>query len=199
MGFVDLPDPQFSPPEHPAPLADYLLTGGVFSPDGQRLAAIQCFGGMSVIDLTDGKEIYHVLDAKQVIISPDGLTLAITKNDGDVVVKRINGLKMNRATANSSICLLDHGTGKERTRIDLPGTGVWAMAFSPDGKTLAATTGWEEGQIHFYETSTGKETRTITAPPIRTSGLAFTPDGSRIVTGMADTSVLIWNLRANAE
>jgi WD40 repeat protein len=71
------------------------------------------------------------------------------------------------------------------------------MAFSPDGKALAATTGWEEGRIHLYEVATGKETRTITTPPLRKSVIAFTPDGSRIVSGMADTSVLVWDLRSD--
>jgi WD40 repeat protein len=43
--------------------------------------------------------------------------------------------------------------------------------------------------------ATGKETRTIAAPTFRTRALAFTPDGSRLVTGMADTSILVWDLR----
>ena len=68
------------------------------------------------------------------------------------------------------------------------------MAFSPDGRTLAATTGWETGQIHFYEVATGREVRTIDTPAIRTKALAFSPDGSKIICGMADTSVLVWDV-----
>lgn len=75
------------------------------------------------------------------------------------------------------------------------GREVWAMAFSPDGKTLAATSGWESGRIHLYNVATGKETRTINGPAFRSPALAFTPDGSRLVTGMADGSVLVWDLR----
>jgi WD40 repeat protein len=40
------------------------------------------------------------------------------------------------------------------------------------------------------------EKRTINGPPFRSPALAFTPDGSRLVTGMADGSVLVWDLRS---
>jgi WD40 repeat protein len=76
------------------------------------------------------------------------------------------------------------------------GSEVWALAFSPDGKTLAATTGWDSGQIHFFDVASGKETRTIESPPLRSPALAYTPDGSRLVSGMADGSILVWDVQA---
>ena len=196
---VDLPQPQFSAPRFPAPSKDWKLTGGCFSSDGRKLAAITFLGGLGVADLATGKELYGVPDAQTVLVSPDDLTLAVTKTGGDLVVKRVDGMKLTQATANSSILLLDTSTGKEKVRMEVPGSPVWALAFSPGGKTLAATTGWEQGQIHLYETATGKETRLLNTPPIRTSALTFTPDGSRVITGMADTSVLVWDLRLIGE
>ncbi len=119
-----------------------------------------------------------------------------------------------------TIRLLDAGTGKEiqrmavdgskvwamwsmatattpgRTRMAVDGSKVWAMAFAPDGKTLAATTGWDSGRIHFFDVPSGKETRKIDSPPLRSPALAFTPDGTRLVSGMADGSVLVWDVRA---
>jgi WD40 repeat protein len=73
------------------------------------------------------------------------------------------------------------------------------MAFSPDGKTLAATSGWETGEIHLYDVASGREARTIVAPPLRSPALAFTPDGSRLVSGMADGSILVWDVRPARE
>lgn len=68
------------------------------------------------------------------------------------------------------------------------------MAFSPDSKILAATTGWETGQVRFFEVATGKEVYTLTTPPLRTPAIASTPDGSKVITGMLDTSVRIWDI-----
>ena len=94
------------------------------------------------------------------------------------------------------IVLVDTDTSAERIKIDVTGSEVWSLAFSPDSKTLAATSGWETGQTHLYEVATGKEIRTINTPAIRTPALTFSPDGSKLVCGMADTSVLIWDLQA---
>jgi WD40 repeat protein len=93
------------------------------------------------------------------------------------------------------IQLLDTETGKDLRRLTVVGSKPWAMAFSPDGKTLAATTGWDSGQIHCFDFATGKETGTVDAPPLHSPALAFTPDGSRLVTGMADGSILVWDVQ----
>ena len=95
-----------------------------------------------------------------------------------------------------AIVLVDSATCGEKTQVDVSGSDVWALAFSPDGKTLAATRGWETGQIHLYEVASGREVRAINTPAIRTPALTFSPDGSKLVCGMADTSVLVWDLEA---
>jgi WD40 repeat protein len=75
------------------------------------------------------------------------------------------------------------------------------MAYSHDDRTIAWTTGWAKCYIHLYDLARRKETRTITTPTVHSqwcvSALVFTPDGSRIVAGMTDTSVLVWDLRSD--
>lgn len=96
----------------------------------------------------------------------------------------------------ADIRLLDAATGKLFHQMGVEGSEVWAMAFTPDGKTLAATSGWEEGQIHLFDVATGKEVRTIHCPPLRSPALVFLPDGKRLVSGMADGALLVWNVAA---
>ncbi len=171
--------------------------------DGRRKAAVVgILSGLHVLDLEARKELFRIPEASLVAKSADERTLAIARHGTDRVIRRAGrgGLSQTPAMiqqyTSATIVLLDGRTGKETQTIAVPGSEVWALAFSPDGKTLAATTGWETGQIHLYDVAGGKETRTIDAPPLRSPALAFTPDSGRLVSGMADGSILIWDVRA---
>jgi WD40 repeat protein len=93
------------------------------------------------------------------------------------------------------ISLLDGETGQERLKIDVPGSDIRTLALAPDGKTVAATTAGTLDRIYLFDVATGKEMRTIESPPLRSSALTFTPDGTRLLSGMTDGSVLVWELR----
>ncbi len=51
--------------------------------------------------------------------------------------------------------------------------------------------------MHLYDVGDGREIQTIATPPGShgSLALAFTPDGSRLVAGMSDTSILMWDVR----
>ncbi len=80
--------------------------------------------------------------------------------------------------AGALIVLLDGETGKETRRISAPGTTVRGLAFSPDGKTLAATCGRARGQVRLYAVATGRLVRSFATPPISGPVVAFSPDGA---------------------
>lgn len=67
----------------------------------------------------------------------------------------------------------------------------WAMALSPDGKTLA--TGSFDKTIKVFDTGTGKEPRTLTGHIREVSGLAFSPDGRRLVSIDQDGVARMWD------
>jgi WD40 repeat protein len=52
---------------------------------------------------------------------------------------------------------------------------VWALAFAPDGKTLASAT--IKGEVKLWDVAAGKERFTLPQPPGEVYSLAFTPDG----------------------
>ena len=168
-----------------------------FFAEGRKLAIASISSGLHIIDVQSGKEIGRVPDAKLVAGSSDQQTVAIARGS-DSTYKRMGNESIGpEVSTRATIVLVDANTCQEKLQIEVPGTEVWSLAFAPDGKTLAATSGWETGQIHFYQVTTGKEFRTIETPAIRTAALAFTPDGSKLVCGMADTSVLVWDVGAS--
>jgi WD40 repeat protein len=74
---------------------------------------------------------------------------------------------------------------------------VWAVAFSPDGKTLATGAGgvWSptpgdgkkigkiEGEIRLWDVATGKEKAAVRRLPLTVYSLAFSPDGRTLAWG----------------
>jgi WD40 repeat protein len=74
--------------------------------------------------------------------------------------------------------------------------GVDAVAFSPDGKTLAS--GGDDNTVKLWEVSTGTELRTLKhSSPVRS--LAFSPDGSTLASGSADNTVKLWDASTGTE
>ncbi len=171
-----------------------------FFAGGDKLAVIGFDSQLHIIDAQHGPEIGSTRSATRFAVSPDQKAFAIA-TDGpeprpDKITRKNDLSSGGFFSTSGTIILLDSQTIKEKLRIEVDGSEVWAMVFSPDGKTLAATSGWKSGQIHFYDVGNGRETRTIDTGAIHSSLLAFSPDGTQIVCGMADTSVLVWDLEA---
>jgi WD40 repeat protein len=93
-------------------------------------------------------------------------------------------------------------TGKEVwTLPPLPGT-LGVLLFSPDSKLLAGRGG--DQAVRLWEVSTGEELRRIRRRPgdpggfgnthVSGAGLAFLPDGRTLVSGSADTTLLVWDV-----
>jgi WD40 repeat protein len=83
-------------------------------------------------------------------------------------------------------------TGKKLFTIPAAELGQSALAFSPDGRLVAAST-WK-GTLGLYDVVTGKA---VTPPqghaaPVRT--LAFSPDGRVLASGSDDATVLFWDM-----
>lgn len=87
-------------------------------------------------------------------------------------IKKINLKVVTSRTAEEKAQLeAYHREGvKQIAAVDLPGASVYSVAFSPDGRTLAAA--GSDGKIRLYETETGKPLRDFSPAPVRAGAAA---------------------------
>jgi serine/threonine protein kinase len=68
---------------------------------------------------------------------------------------------------------------------------VNSLAFSPDGKTLAAGCG--DRNVHLWSVATGAKLATLSGHTDTVNVVAYSPDGKLIASGSNDATVRIWN------
>lgn len=106
--------------------------------------------------------------------------------------QQLPGVRMWNATTNKDEVTIG---GRRFT----PGTGITALAFSPDGKLLATAT-WESrdepnaGVIKLWETNSWKEREPLKGHPGQISALAFSADGRQLAALTRGSTVKIWDL-----
>ncbi len=77
---------------------------------------------------------------------------------------------------------------------------VNAVAFSPDGETLASID--VSGEIHLWDVETGKHKATLTSFSLdmhrwsETSTLLFSPDGLQLVSSVRDANIYVWDVKS---
>jgi len=167
----------------------------VFSPDGKLLASGYLGRPVMLWDVATGKEVRRLGGRRYYpralrTFSPDGKLLVLV-GEG----------KMN------TLHLVDVQTGKERRRLPGPysfswvqqprgqderGGGLMDVAFSPDGRTLAAEVG--KGRISLWEVSTGQERRRFSGHEGGVRCLSFSTDGRLLVSGGNDTTAVVWDV-----
>jgi WD40 repeat protein len=98
-------------------------------------------------------------------------------------------------------------TRKPLTRISGPRGRVDGMAFSPDGKYLAASlSGGPSGEkripgdVRIWEVATGQEVRAFKGPTSDVTAVAFSPDGSRLAAACSvEMAVLVWDVKTGEQ
>jgi WD40 repeat protein len=164
-----------------------------FSGDGKVLACVS--GGRGTVyswDIPAGTE-------RPVVELPGNLPTTV------VGLSRDAKILVDLDPEAGAVTLLNPVTGKTIRSISVPGEYLSPAVFSADNALLAASSrtmfrptapAYEEKRtLRVFETATGRE---LVKLDVKDQGtvlsLAFFPDRKRLVTGMTNTTVLVWDL-----
>src|SRR5262245_54085708 len=109
--------------------------------------------------------------------SPDGKRLAAAGWGGDVKILNIE-------------------TGEQLAAIQTGGGYVFALAFSPDGKQIAAGTNAKPDFITIWDAGTGQPVRGLKGHSDAVLSLAYSRDGSKLLSGSYDGTARLWDVAA---
>jgi predicted phosphodiesterase len=146
----------------------------VFAPDG-RMVAVATYEGVSLWDVA-GWSVLRTLAGSR---------------DTDSLAFTADGTRLATGTG-STVKLWNAAMGEELQT--LPGASGRSVAFSPDGKILAATGGVAGQDIRLWDLESYDELPPLTGHSNWINSIAFSPDSRLLASGSVDQTVGLWDL-----
>lgn len=196
-----------------------------FSRDFGRMAIARSFhfdvpaslrGTMSLRDTGNGNDLWRIEPHgnwdRDVPFVPTIAALAFSP-DGKRLVTAGGVTKVRGHLPKGVVKIWDAETGKELRQFDELSARSDAVAFSTDGKFLAAGTIGESGElpssaeVHVWDAATGQRLQTMKTRPVVEQGgnpgsvlyLAFHSKGTRLAAAVSDGTVRLWEMPSGKE
>ncbi len=173
-----------------------------FAADGKTLFAKSYDQAVREWNLADGKELRKLGNAGTAgrIFYNGGpsSTMAVVL-DGKVLAS--GGMEFDNNQVVAIIKLYNLADGKELAPLKGPVNGSQAVAFSPDGKTVAWSSN-NNGTIGLWDLGSRKEVRPLTLnqqTPFYAGALAFTPDGKTVAARSYDQTLRLFDVESGKE
>ena len=134
-----------------------------------------------VVELLDPRTLQQTLalrmvNVTQAVISPDGKSLAIARDDGTVLFR-------------------DLATGRVRVAAGQQAQGIWSAAFTPNGTTLVTTS--DDHTVALWSVTDAREEQVLNGHGDQVVTVAMAPEGDAFYTGSLDGTVIAWSTVGN--
>lgn len=158
------------------------VTCVTFSPDGKVLAVV-CNGHARFLDPATGKEARLVkfgggdTGCQGLVFAPDGKSVALFGGDNEVQLWQLTD-------------------GKQLDSFECYQGAAGAVAFSPDGKLLAAG---DASSIRLWDRASRKQLGKFRRHNGNVTALAFAPDSKHLASGGEDQTIRLWEVEGGKE
>ena len=191
ISFWSMPAKKKIKPDNPE--IGYCAEQFSISPNG-KLLAVGAKRYLNVYDADSGQVRFSVMGTEPnghssfnaVAFSPDSKVLAFAE-----------GTPWQEEPGDVDIRLCEADTGKVLRKLQGHKGKVWSVAFSPDGKLLAAAS--RDDPIHLWDFGEGKVVHEL--PFTNCYNLAFSPDGTKLATigYLAKEGIRLWDPKTGKE
>ena len=179
---------------------------GQFSPDGLLVATTEGAGGIRIKDAATGKTVRVIaertdgLSPDSIAFAPDNRVLAV----GFGGAKDISFVELWDLDRGERLAIMPGTTDLPRFITDERSGIVSGLAFSPDGKHLAASFGslfslaagkLGNSPLAVYDVAARRVVRWLEGHKSYTTAVAFSRDGTRMASGSYDGSAIIWDTK----